>query len=173
MIERKRFIALLVLSGFWLSLPVSIAAQRDDTLVKSSGARSSANKSSKTKKDEDDIRETVFRYQFQQYHAKGSRNFTIYLSVGDPEDPSDEFMKRFRRAMPFVKKSSEAVISPTEGVKNGIILIAEEVKWTHSDRAVVSGGYYIASLDAEGNLYTVQRDKGKWTVTDVQHEWIS
>lgn len=173
MFEGKRFVVALVLSGLWTFQPPGLAAQGNETPGKSATEHSTAKKSPKIKKDEDDIREAVFRYQFQQYDAKGSRNFTVYLSVGDPQGPSDDFMKRFRKEMPFVKKSAEAVISPTEGVKNGIILIAEEVNWTHPDRAVVSGGYYIASLGAESNLYTVQRKNGKWAVTDVRLEWIS
>src|SRR5437870_2918746 len=53
----------------------------------------------------DEIRETVFRYQFAQFKHTGEQVYFIRISG---EDPSDEFMQRFKEAKPVVKKNSQS-----------------------------------------------------------------
>src|SRR6185295_893252 len=56
-------------------------------------------------KAQDDIRETVFRYQFAQFQRTNERVY--FLTIGG-QDPPDEFMQRFGDSKSFVKKGSEA-----------------------------------------------------------------
>ena len=47
------------------------------------------------------------------------------------------------------------------------------MKYTDKDHATVNGGYFEAGLSASGNVYTVERLKGVWTVVKDEMTWIS
>jgi len=86
--------------------------------------------------DEDDIREAVFRFQFDHNASGLQQNAKVYfLSLGKGDkDPSDEFMERFRGQKPPVKKVSQGTVSVT-GVKDketreqGLIFRVTSIKW--------------------------------------------
>ena len=66
---------------------------------------------------EDNIKETIFRYFFQK-----TKVFTIpsarcvcFLCMGDNKEPSDDFMKRLNEYKPWVKKNSQCTISEQTG----------------------------------------------------------
>lgn len=58
---------------------------------------------------EDDIREAVFRYQFNHNASGLKQNAKVYyLSFGEEgKEPSDAFLERFKGHTPPVKKASE------------------------------------------------------------------
>ena len=60
---------------------------------------------------EDQIREAVFRYQFQHNQSGIQDQARVYCltsgSWNEDDDPSDEFMTRFQGHVPPVKKGSQ------------------------------------------------------------------
>lgn len=132
---------------------------------------------------EDDIRETVFRYQFEHNASGLQQNAKVYFlslgSLGETKDPSDEFMKRFRGHKPAVKKVSQSTVSVFEGVKDedtgeqGLIFRVTRIEWKNDVEVEVQGGYYESGLSASGNIYRVRREGGKWVVKEDRMLWIS
>ncbi len=136
----------------------------------------------------DDIREAVFRYQFlhnasgQQQNA-GAYFIGLYVT-GEPTlpvhyvDPSDNLLARFAGNTPPVKKASESTYS-VQGVfdihtgARGLLFRIESVTEIDPDQVEVTGGYFEAGLSASGNVYTVTRTNGRWTVVKDRLSWIS
>jgi hypothetical protein len=135
---------------------------------------------------EDNIREAVFRYQFDHNASGQQKRATVYcLSVGEKHvgekhtDPFDEFMKRFADHKPPVRKRSECDVDPLNGVidkrtgKPGLVFRVTSITWISDTEVEVAGGYYEAGLSSSGNTYTVTRQHGKWKVSNDKMEWIS
>lgn len=129
----------------------------------------------------DDIREAVFRWQFQ-HNASGQRaNAQVYfLGVGEKGgDPTDEFMKRFADHQPPVRKVSASTADPDTGVRDkktgeqGLIFRVTSITWKSDTEVDVSGGYYEAGLSASRNAYTLKKESGQWKVTSDKMQWIS
>lgn len=133
-------------------------------------------------KQEDDIREAVFRYQFA-HNASGLRQQArvYFLSIWglgeDGKDPSDDFMRRFAGNVPPVKKFSR--VSFENGLRDeetgspGLIFRVTAIKWITRARVEATGGYYAGYLNASGNVYYVERRNGTWTVVRGEGHWIS
>jgi hypothetical protein len=129
----------------------------------------------------DDIREAVFRWQFDHNASGQQTNAQVYfLEVGEKGgDPTDEFMKRFADHKPSVRKVSASSASAGKGVldkktgEKGLIFRVTSIEWKSDTEVDVSGGYYEAGLSASGNTYTLKKDKGKWKVTNDKMHWIS
>ena len=68
-------------------------------------------------RQEDDIREAVFRWQFDHNVSGQQKTAKVYfLSVGEKYgDPSDEFIKRFANNKPPVRKRSECTADAGKG----------------------------------------------------------
>lgn len=129
----------------------------------------------------DDIREAVFRWQFD-HNASGLQNKAqaYFLAVGDKDsDPSDEFMKRFPEHKPPLRKVSACSADAGKGVRDkktgekGLIFRVRKIEWKSDTEVEVKGGYYAADLSASGNTYTVKKENGKWKVANDKMEWIS
>jgi hypothetical protein len=130
---------------------------------------------------EDDIREAVFRWQFN-HNASGQQwtasAYFLEVNQGDGE-PSDEFMRRFADHKPPARKKSACRTSFREGVVDkktggkGLIFSVTSMIWISDTEVVVAGGYYEANLSASWNTYTLKKDKGKWKVTNDKLEGIS
>jgi hypothetical protein len=130
----------------------------------------------------DDIREAVFRYQFQNSDPTKWQNMEVYFLelMPDKKSPSPEFINRFSDIYPPVKPVSDAVINPRNGVvtdketgKEGIIFNIEAIRWVDKDSVEVDGSFYVANLCAEGHTYYLKWFKGIWVVyKDIMH-WIS
>ena len=130
---------------------------------------------------EDDIREAVFRYQFDHNASGQQKSAKVYfLGVGEKAtDPSDEFMKRFVDHKPPVRKASASHFVRGKGMldkktgESGLAFRAQSIKWISDTEVEVSGGYYEAELSSSGNTYTVKKESGKWKVTKNTMSWIS
>lgn len=123
---------------------------------------------STTEQQEDlDICEAVFRYQFEHNASGIQQEAEAYFLEVFAKDPSDEFLTRFKGSFPPVEKGSQF------GTENGLRFRIESLKRVDKDKAIVSGGYFESGLSASGNLYTVVRQNGKWTVVDNELLWIS
>ncbi|HWC18061.1 MAG TPA: hypothetical protein VG498_13660 [Terriglobales bacterium] len=130
---------------------------------------------------EDDIREAIFRYQFNHNASGQQKNASFYcLSVGENHnDPTDELLKRFADHKPPVRKVSDCQVHPFTGVSDnrtgtrGLILRVSGITWISDKKVKAEGGYYEGSLSSSGNTYTVIKEHGKWTVSHDRMKWIS
>jgi len=131
-----------------------------------------------TAAQQDDIREAVFRYQFEHNASGQQQNAKVYfLSFGKDKEPGDAFIARFKDHKPPVKKRSQSkgqfeVIDKETG-ERGLIFTVGAIKVVDAAKIQVEGGYYEAGLSSSGNVYTVERKDGKWVVTKDQMLWIS
>ena len=130
---------------------------------------------------EDDIREAVFRWQFD--HSGGwlqQETKAYYLQVGENDnDPSDELIKRFSGHKPPVRKGSACNANIRTGVldkqtgERGLILRVRSIEWQSDSEVKVLGGYYEGGRSASGNTYTLKNKNGKWEVTNDKERWVS
>jgi len=135
------------------------------------------------KSQEDDIRESVFRWQFEHNASEQQENARVYfLEIGKKEgDPSDEFIKRFAGNKLPVRKRSECSVNMGRSVgvldkktgEKGLILSVRSIEWKSDTEVDVKGGYYEHGLSASGNTYTLKKVNGKWKVTNDKMNWIS
>jgi len=129
---------------------------------------------------ENDIREAVFRYQFDIWKDHGAAAYYLDFSEKKRIDPPADFMHRFAGHFPPVKKVSQCMVRNLgEGVidseteEHGLIFRATSIKRMSDTEVEVSGGYYENGKSASGNTYTVQWRNGKWHVTKDCLHWIS
>jgi len=129
---------------------------------------------------EDDIREAVFRWQFEHNDSFQQEKAKVYfLEVGEKEgDPSDELTKRFAGNKPPVRKRSVCSVS-TRGDfdkktgEKGLVFRVRIIEWKSDTEVEVKGGYHEHGLSASGNTYTMKQKSGKWRVTNDKMDWIS
>lgn len=130
--------------------------------------------------EEDQIREAVFRYQFE-FNASGlgkSAN-AYYLGLGHGEDPAPALLSRFKGHTPPVRPRSASEIEPgtaqvvdKETKLPGIAFKITDIRWISDTEVEVDGGYDEASESAAGSTYHVVKETGKWRVVDSQMLWI-
>lgn len=118
----------------------------------------------------DDIRESIFRYQF--------RMEAIYcISVEQNKDPSKEFMERFKNHNPPVKPGSECSIAYDQGDrpgrvidrksgKNAISYSINSIKLKVWKRAEVVASWARGGLWGESHRYLLKYQNGNWVVID-------
>jgi hypothetical protein len=129
----------------------------------------------------DDIREAVFRWQFDHNASGQQKKAQVYfLAIGEKgDDLTDEFMKRFADHKPPVRKVSACSSDAGKGVRDkktgetGLIFRIRKIEWKSDTQVEVKGGYYEGGLSASGNTYTVKKENGKWKVTNDKMDWIS
>src|SRR5258705_9588286 len=121
--------------------------------------------------DDNDIRETVFRYLFEHNGSGLQRKAPAYFLCGPGEsDLENELMKRFGGHQPPVRICSASLKVP-EGVvdrntgKRGLRFNAEDIKWLSDFEVEAGGGHYEGNQGASGHTYTVKKRNGKWNVT--------
>ena len=129
---------------------------------------------------EDQIREAVFRYQFE-FNASGLGKAAnaYFLSVGHDKDPSPELLEQFAAHHPVVKPVSASTLEPgtaqvldKETRLPGLIFRVTEIRWLSDDKVEVDGGYDEASESATGNTYHVVKEAAGWAVVGCQMLWI-
>jgi hypothetical protein len=130
--------------------------------------------------EEDQIRETVFRYLFEfNVSGQGKMANAYYLRVEGHADPTSQLLQRFTGHKPVVKPASAATLEPgtalvvdRETGKPGLIFWIGEIRWQSDDSVEVDGGYEEASESASGNTYHLSRAGGKWEVVEVEGGYI-
>ena len=133
-----------------------------------------------TQQDEDSLREAVLRHMFKT-NASGMQQtakvFCIHLEKG--VTPSAAFLARFSAnrirvvdAAGCDEDASRGVVERATGA-HGLAFRIDLIAWTDRDHATVNGGYYEAGLSASGNVYTLERKNGAWSVTKDEMQWIS
>ena len=129
----------------------------------------------------DDIREEVFRYQFDHNGSAQQKTAKAYfIGVGDEGgDPSDDFMKRFDGHKPPVRKASASHYVRGKGIldkktgERGLAFGFTGIKWISDIEVEVDGEYYEAELSSSTNTYTLKKEDGKWKVTKNNMKRIS
>ena len=107
----------------------------------------------------------------------GAKVFCIHFEKG--ADPPAAFLARFSSSKIPVVAGSGCTEDPRSGVTqrstgaHGLAFRIDSIKLTDADHATVTGGYYEAGLSASGNVYTLERVSGTWTVTKDEMTWIS
>jgi hypothetical protein len=127
----------------------------------------------------DDIREAVFRWQFDHNASGQQTNAQIdFLQVGVKcGDPTDAFLKRFAENKPPVRMVSASNGSAGTGVfdkktgEKGVIFRITSIVWK-SDMEVEVKGVTTGGIDRVRKHLTVKK-KGQWKVTHDKMEWIS
>jgi hypothetical protein len=129
---------------------------------------------------EDEIRETVFRWQFvhsalkQQVTDGGA--FFLALEHNN-KDPSEEFLKRFGDNKPPVRKKSDCRVDTGGNVLDkqtrghGVIFHVTRIRWKSDSEVAVQANYYEADESRAGSTYTLKKEQGKWKVTDDKLDW--
>jgi hypothetical protein len=145
----------------------------------------------------DEIREAVFRYQFQH---NGSRvqgratayylsfapekpshrdNIRDYLGIPTDYSPSDHFIRRFRSNAPPVKKESQCnfgvdgVVVDKSTRARGLLFCVSSVRLISKTKAEAKGGYFETGCSASTNTYTVELRMGRWVVVRDRLDGIS
>jgi hypothetical protein len=126
---------------------------------------------------EDDVRETVFRHQFD-HNASGQQKrahaYCLAVLVGNKDsDPSDQFIRRFAHHKPPVRKASACHWDSIEVVENrtgrlALIFHVSRITWISDTEVAVDGGYEEGNVSSSRNTYTVTKRNGKWEVTHDQ-----
>src|SRR5208282_4858605 len=126
---------------------------------------------------EDDIRESVFRYRMDL----PKRNCPFFLSI-DGKDPNDAFMRRFAALKTPVKKGSGSYFKkePFPGWlldrsnnERAISFSVGTISWMSLDRVEVRGGMYCGGLCADAGIYELRKKNGRWVVEEYKVEMVS
>ena len=126
---------------------------------------------------EDNIRESVFRYRMDQSRSGGP----FFLNI-DGKDPSDTFMARFAKADRKVKKASQSYFRwdssggflrdrSTDAL--GMSFSVSSISWLSPERVEVRGGMYCGALCADVGKYRLEKKDGQWTVIEYKVEMVS
>jgi hypothetical protein len=109
---------------------------------------SPAQTASARKSQEDEIREAVFRYQFDHNASATKNNAAAYcLAIGKKDSsPSDAFIRRFRGHNPPVRKVSECRYNKSTGErevggKTALTFQVSTITWRSDSEVEVKGGY--------------------------------
>lgn len=123
---------------------------------------------------EDDIRETVFRYQFKNAEISAAYHFIAI----DDKNPTEAFLRRFKDNDPPVRPLSDSRIEkkPIRTVvskkdeQGGIIFRVGQIKWISDVKADVQGSYDCGDNceGASGTYHTVKQD-GRWAVDSFEN----
>ena len=129
---------------------------------------------------EEDIREAVFRYMFENNDSEMQQDADVYfIAVGSREDPTQELLARFKGHKPPIKPVSAATHFGYGGVKDrasgakGLIFTVREIKWLSDNKVLVTGEYFEDSDSRGGSQYTVSFENDRWVVQETEMEWIS
>jgi hypothetical protein len=126
---------------------------------------------------QDDIREAVFRYQFEHAWSINPQVEFYFLSIegrsrASDRDPDDACMSRFGGHQPTAVKVSQVADVVITGVTHsdtggrGLIFRVTEIRWVAESEVVVEGSVYGSGTASEGHEYRVVLDKGIWTVIE-------
>ena len=131
-------------------------------------------------KEENNIREAAFRFQFGHYATGEQKSAKVYfLACGESKpDPSDEFMSRFAGHTPPVSKLSACEANAIKGVhdkktgEQGVVFtVSYFINWDSTNTAFVTGTYYSGRSFSENSFY-LKKENGNWKVTNEDVRWV-
>jgi len=132
--------------------------------------------------EENEIRETVFRYMFPDGAQKDEPGTLALLCISfdkNGPDPTDAFMARFTGHKPPVRKASHCKWGKNGGVidrgsgKPAAFYHVPSINWISVSKAEAYGESYLGTMGATGFTYIVEKINGKWLVTKDEGGWIS
>jgi hypothetical protein len=118
---------------------------------------------------EDDIRETVYRYQIKNFDLIVAYHF---IAVNGKNPPS-AVLQHFHGEQPPVLPVSEAerIKKPMRQIQNrndfkqGVLFNQGQIKWISDTKADVEGGFECGDIcDEASGVYHVSKSEGKWVV---------
>jgi hypothetical protein len=125
--------------------------------------------------EEDHIREAVFLYQFD-HNASGLQKhahaYCIFVTINDRRvDPSNGFLKRFAHHKPPVRKGSACHWTDVQVVENrmgrpALVFTVGKITWLSDNEVKREGGYEEGNVSSSAESYAVNRQSGKWVVTE-------
>ena len=126
--------------------------------------------------EEDQIREAVFRYQFEfNASGQGEGANAYYLGLGHADDPSPELLARFEAHTPPVKPLSASELEPGTSLVvdkvtglPGLAFLVTDIRWLGDHQVEVDGEYQEASESAAGSTYRLLEENGQWRVAESQ-----
>jgi hypothetical protein len=128
---------------------------------------------------DDDIREVVYKYMFEQYLPELQSDVNIYfLALDSRTDPRSELLERFKSHTPPVKKVSASSRLGTGGIRDrstgqkGVVFSVSDLRWIDDKEAVILGGVYQGGEAASSTLYHVEWMDGEWVVTEEDMDFI-
>jgi hypothetical protein len=118
---------------------------------------------------EENIRESVFRYQF----GNVALIFAYHFIAIDGKNPSEAFLQRFRDNSPPVRPISEAervkkpmkMVVSKDDQKQGVIFYQGPIKWNSDTKVDVEGRFECGdTCDELSGVYHVSLQDGHWVV---------
>lgn len=121
---------------------------------------------------EGDIREVVFRYQFEHSELQQrdlAEAFFIGLDEGD-DDPDAAFLARFAGHDPVVLPASDAErsllgVSHEDTGELGALFFQDDIDWVSDRRVTVEGGWFEGERSAGKSIFHVSLKADGWVVT--------
>jgi hypothetical protein len=131
-------------------------------------------KAQSTATDDDQIRETVARYQV----AKSDLKAEVYFLAVDGKDPSEALLKRLADLNPPVKRKSLSkktkdafgTIVEARTEKIGVLFEQGVIRRVSETKADVAGGYLCGGLCSASGTYHLELREGRWMVTSFEAE---
>jgi hypothetical protein len=129
-----------------------------------------------TTRQEDDIREAVFRYRINQ------RPGGLFFLGIEGKDPGDAFMARFASVDQKVGKISQSYfkLDPPPGWlrdrstdQQGVLFSVGHIRWLSPHRVEVRGGMYCGGLCADAGVYRLEKKEHGWIVVAYDVEMVS
>jgi hypothetical protein len=122
---------------------------------------------------EEDIAEAVFRFQIQRCYEINPPK--VYFLSLKRNDPSNEFLARFKPNDPAVRRRSQmsAEFTDLASGERGIILSVEKLTKITDTKFQVEGGCVAGGLNGYGFEYSVMKEGGAWRVKGSRPTWIS
>ena len=131
-------------------------------------------------KNEIDILETVFRYQFAHNGSYIQDKASAYcIAIRFNDDPPLVLLNRFKDHDPSVipwsecKYNSRRVVVMRKTNQQVISFDVRGIIWISSQEVKVYGTYYENGTSAAGYNYEVRNTNGKWEVVNEIRDWVS
>jgi hypothetical protein len=115
----------------------------------------------------DDIREAVFRWQFEHHPLPQQQDGVYFLRLEKGYDPPDEFMKRFAENRPPVRMMSRCNVQTSRDRRTGeqgLMFRITSIRWESDTEVEVQSSCGWNGGDS-GSTYNVKKENGKWKVT--------
>ncbi len=160
----NKFCFLLIIGLLWSEVDACFIRARSEQ-------RSETSQVSSTLR-EDEILETVFRYQIERCYREFPRK--VYFLSYQQTDPTDNLMERFRSYGTLVRKHSERrEFYKKHSGDFGILLAIASID-SKNDMVVSVEGYCgLGALEGSSYVYRVQKKGGRWRVRSQRRTGFS
>jgi hypothetical protein len=170
MIRPKGFVCM---NKFWFLLVIGLLWSEVDTcLMRARPEQRSDTPQANSTLGEDEILETVFRYQIDHCYRRLPRK--VYFLSYRQTDPTDSLMERFGSYGTLVRKYSERrefYKQRTGG--RGVLLGIASIESKNDTILSVEGSCGLGGLEGSSYVYRVEKKDGKWRVKSQRRTGFS